>query len=149
MSFVLRLGLSFLTLFVACASAQTAADLSSKYPVVRAYEVRPGILMILEKRHQTPDKTDLGSTIPGRVVDQLIEELVPPDRRGQPANRWLNKESHIGGGVADTERDFENVSIRIIGSISNSCDSGNEVVIIHWKKRTCAVPKQAQRVKHP
>jgi hypothetical protein len=137
------------------ACGQTSGDLATKYPVVSAYEVRPGILMTakyaedgqaceitLEKRHQTPEKIDLGSTIPRERVKQLIDELVPASEKGQPTKRYLKgAESTIGGGVVDTESEFENVSIQIVGSTSESCDSGDEVVTIRWKKRTCAAPK--------
>lgn len=157
------LPLAFCLLVIASASGQTADDLASKYPVVSAYEVRPGILMTakyaadgqaceitLEKRHETPKKIDLGSTIPRDQIKQLIDELVPPSERGNPTKRYLkgDSESTIGGGVVDTESDYENVSIKIIGTTSSSCDSGDEVVTIRWKKRTCAAPQARAKLNH-
>jgi hypothetical protein len=41
------------------------------------------------------------------------------------------------GGVTHTERDFQSVLIEIDGTVSG----GDKIVMIHWKKRTCAVPK--------
>jgi hypothetical protein len=129
------------------ASGQTSDDLAAKYPVVSAYQVRPGILMtaryakngqvcemLLERRY-TSDQTDADSNIPGKVEDQLIDELAPKDERGSAISHWL-KNSFVAGGVTHTERDFENVLIEIDGTIV-----GDKIVIIHWKKRTCATVK--------
>src|SRR5580765_8652768 len=115
---------------------QSANDLTAKYPVVTAYEVRPGILMTakyaqdgqvcemgLETRHQTPKKIDLGSSIPRELVKQLIDELVPVAQRGKPTNQFTEKwgyTTNISGSLAISEADFENVSIEIDGNISNS-----------------------------
>ena len=144
---------AFCLALVVAAGGQTSDKLSVKYPLVQAYEVRPGILMtpkyaedgqvcemIVEKRHQTATTTDLGSTIPRDLVKELIDELVPPTERGRPTKRYLrgDSESTIAGGVENTDSDFENVAIRIVGSASLSCGAGDEVVIIQWKKRICA-----------
>jgi hypothetical protein len=130
------------------ANGQTSDNLAAKYPVIPAYKVRPGILMtakyagdgqvcemVLERRY-TPDQTDADSTIPGKVEDQLIDELAPTVERGPATSRWL-KNSYVAGGVTHTERDFENVLIEIDGTAS----AGDKVVVIHWKKRTCADAK--------
>src|SRR5262249_46747483 len=82
------------------ASGQTSEDLAAKYQVVAAYQVRPGILMtanyaedgqvcemVLERRY-TPDQTDADSTIPGKLEDQLIDELAPAAERGSATSRW-------------------------------------------------------------
>lgn len=167
MLFKLRVWLPFTLclMLTAFAFGQTPGELAAKYPVVSAYEVRPGILMtaryaadgqvcqmVLETRHyHRADEIDLGSTIPTKLEDRLIDELVPENERGKPTkSRWLNGD--VGGGVTYTKRDFENVSIEVHGSYSCrekksskgqlSCDTGgDEVVVIHWKKRTCATPK--------
>jgi len=143
-----------------CFWGQTAADISSKYPVVNAYEVRPGILlttkfandgqvceMVLEKRHKTVEKIDFGSTIPRELVQQLLNELVPVAERGKTTRRYLrgDSESTITGNVEITESEYENVSIEILGSLSPGA-SGDVVVAIHWKKRTCAAP--VENTKH-
>jgi hypothetical protein len=137
------------------AFGQTSNDLTAKYPVATVFEVRPGILMIpkyaengqvcemtLEKRHVTPTKTDLGSSMPRELVKQLIDELVPTAERGQPTKQFYkwDYETTIAGNTAFTQADFENVSIEIVGSVSPG-DSGDVVVVIHWKKRTCPTTK--------
>jgi hypothetical protein len=152
-----------LVMFAACAWGQTAADISAKYPVVNAYEVRPGILMttkyaedgqvcemVLEKRHKTVEKTDLGSTIPHEVVRQLLDELVPAVDRGKRTKRYLrgDSESTISGNIELTESEYENVSIEILGSLSPGA-SGDVVVTIDWKKRTCAAPQGTPAAMNP
>jgi hypothetical protein len=157
------LGLCLVVVFAASAWGQTAADISAKYPVVNAYEVRPGILMttkyagngqvcemVLEKRHKTVEKTDFGSTIPHELVRQLLDELVPTVDRGKTTKRYLrgDSESTISGNVEITESEYENVSIEILGSLSPGA-SGDMVVTIHWKKRTCAAPQATAAATKP
>lgn len=157
MSFKQYSALCLMAIFCAAAHGQTAADISNKYPVVNAYEVRPGILMTakyaedgqvcemtLEKRHKTPDKTDFGSTIPREVIKQLIDELAPASERGRPAKRYLRGESEstISGNIEITESEYENISIQILGSLSPT-EFGDVVAAIRWKKRTCATPQAA------
>lgn len=140
----------FLIVLIAVfASGQTSDNLAAKYPSISAYRVRPGLLMtarfagdgqvcemVLERRY-TPDQTDADSTIPSKLEDQLIDELVPTAERGSSATgRWLNN-SFVAGGVTHRERDFENVLIEIDGTVSG----GDKVIVIHWKKRTCADAK--------
>ena len=147
------LALSLVTMSGLLASGQTPADLSARYPAVSAYEVRPGILMTalysadgqvcqmtIERRHSTPKEKDidLSSTVSRKVIDQLTDELVPANERGQARSRWLDDDSYVAGGVSNVKRTFENVSIEIVGSTSQSCNGGDEVVIIRWTKRACA-----------
>jgi hypothetical protein len=151
---MIRSALRVCVVIAATASAlgQTSDDLAAKYPAVSAYEVRPRILMTarytrdgqvcelsLERRHTTPkDKEiDLGSNIPAKLVDELTEELVPASERGPETSRYLSPDSFVFGGISYTKKDFENISIEIHGSTSESCNGGEEVVIIRWRKRTC------------
>jgi hypothetical protein len=141
----------FFMLFLIVLSAlflngQTPNNLSAKYPTVAAYKVRPGILMtakyaedgqvcemVLERRYMQ-DQPDADSTIPSRLMDQLIDELAPTVDRGPAKRRWLGN-SFVAGGVTHVERDFENVLVEIDGTVSR----GDKIVVIRWKKRTCAV----------
>jgi hypothetical protein len=134
---------------------QSSDELAAKYPVVSAYQVRPGILMTakyaddgqvcemtIEKRHYSaPREVDLSSNIPRRLIDQLTDDLVPESERGPATSRYLSDDSYVAGGVSYIKRDFEKVSIEIHGSTSESCNGGDEVVVIRWKKRACVVPK--------
>jgi hypothetical protein len=139
--------------------AQTSGDLAAKYLAVSAYEVRPGVLMTvkyagdgqacemtLEKRHSTSkDKDiDIGSNIPAKVIDELSDELAPEADRGPATSRYLSPDSYVAGGVSYIKRDFQNVSIEVHGDTSTSCDGGEKVVIIRWKKGACADAAIAQ-----
>jgi|SRR5580698_5600112 hypothetical protein len=150
---LLTLAACFLILVTISANGQTSEDLGAKYPAVAAYEVRPGVLMTvkyaedgqacemtLEKRHSSSKDRDidLGSNIPGKVVDELTDELAPVVDRGPATGRYLSPDSYVAGGVSYTKRDFQNVSIEVHGDTSISCDGGEKVVVIRWKKRVCA-----------
>jgi hypothetical protein len=151
MQMLLKLSLILVALTVA-ASGQTATDLAGKYHPVSAYELRPGILMtakyaadgqiceaVIETRHyHPPNGIDLGSTIAESTEHELIDELVPPANRGKETSRWL-KNSYLQGGILHLEHDYENVLITTDGSEN----SGDEIVTIRWKKRTCADMKPA------
>lgn len=133
-------------LIAVSAWGQTADDLAIKYHSISAYEVRPGLLMtakyaedgqvcemVLQRRY-AEDQTDADSTIPRKLEEQLIDELVP--EKGPATSRWL-RNSFVAGGVTHTERDFANVLVVIDGTVSE----GDKVVTIRWKGRTCAAPK--------
>ena len=140
--------LSAMILTAFLSNGQSSDNLSARYAVVSAYQVRPGILMTAKyaedgqvcemvlQRHYTPDQTDADSTIPAKLEAELIEELAPAVTRGPAISRWL-KNSFVAGGVTHTERDFENIQVEIDGTVS----AGDKIVVIHWKKRTCAATK--------
>jgi hypothetical protein len=142
------LALCVMVIVVVSVRAQTSEDLAAKYPAVTGYEVRPGILMTAKyaedgqvcemvlERHYAPNQIDTNSTIPNKLEDQLIDELVPAIERGPVTSRWL-RNSFIAGGVSHIERDFVNVLIEIDGTASD----GDKIVMIHWKKRRCAAAK--------
>lgn len=158
------LPLTFCLIAVLAVDGQTSNELAAKFPRVSAYEVRPGILMtaryatdgqacemVLEARHYKTEQIDLGSTISRKLEDSLIDALAPENQRGKPTrSRWLSTD--VGGGVTYTRRDFENVQVDIYGAYCGyqsrsstkqiPCNtSGDEVVVIHWKKRRCTVVK--------
>jgi hypothetical protein len=132
-------------------SAQSVADLSAKYPVVQAFEVRPGILMtarydadgqvcemVLERRHTTKTGIDLGVSLTQEEVIKLVEELVPEVDRGKKLKGFYKSDSSItvNGSIVETEYPYENISIVFHGSVSDSC-AGDMVAIVKWRKRAC------------
>ncbi|HEY6347774.1 MAG TPA: hypothetical protein VI636_00040 [Candidatus Angelobacter sp.] len=149
---ILTMGkISLLSIALAISTAgQTATDLATKYHPVSAYELRPGILMtaryaddgqiceaVIETRHyHPPTGIDLRSTIAESTERELIDELAPPPIRGKETSRWL-KHSYLQGGILHLEHDYENVLIVTDGDQN----SGDEILTIHWKKRTCANSK--------
>jgi hypothetical protein len=155
--------LFLMTIFANCAWAQTAADISAKYPVVNAYDVHPGILMIakyandgqvceitLEKRRERSGRIIIdSSTISREIILQLIDELVPVAERGKPMKEYpLNMmfETFESGNLELTEAEFEKVHIAIAGSRSKNI-FGDVFVWITWKQRTCAAPPVLPTVK--
>jgi hypothetical protein len=151
---LMRLGvlICFVGLNILCPSGQTSSELGAKYPELRAYEVRPGILMraeyavdgqvcriTLEKYHATSKGVDLDSVIPTELTEQLIDEVAPSTERGKRLDsfgKW-GYESTISGNLLVKDASYENVSIEIAGTLS-TCRSGDMVVTVRWRKRTCA-----------
>lgn len=75
---------------------QTAADLSTKYPTVSSYEVRPGILatprytaegqvceMWIQKQNATRSGIRLDGYMSDELVKRVLDELVPLSIRGK------------------------------------------------------------------
>lgn len=90
--------------------------------------------MILQTNHHQPESIDMGSVIPKKVEDEVLEELVPTNIRGAES-KWLDPDSFVAGNAYELKKDYENVSIEKDGSLSDS--SGDGVIIIRWKNRGC------------
>lgn len=136
--------------------AKPESDRFSKYKVVEAYEIRPGILMMpryaedgqiceigLEKRHYTPELIDLDATLSRKEIDQLTDELVPVSERGPKSTDFPGGSliDEAGPGMTTTSM-YENVTISITSHvISTSRRHGTVVddvaVTIKWNKRKC------------
>ena len=145
-AFLLLLALAF----AAPSRSQTAADLSSKYPVVTSYEVRPGILMTpkytsdgqvcqmsFERRHATNSGLDLDSYISVKLVREIVDELAPPSVRGKSSGgqEWAGWGIGLGPGNTEGGAEFENVSVIAAGTAEPH--RGPIIVLITWKNRTC------------
>lgn len=121
------------------ASAQSATDLSTKYPALTAYEVRPGVLMMLsygpdahicemliEGRHatNTTAKTtiDFNSFLPPTLVKDLVDELAPPSVRGKPLEAYGNwvGSATVDGQFTMTKYSYENVTVDIYGLLAGA-----------------------------
>jgi len=133
-------------------------DLRSKYPRVESYEIRPGVMatptyaesgvlceVSIEKRHVNQDTVDLGSTIPRKVALEIIDELAPPYERGKATFQLAGFDymDVISGPMAVAMADYENVSVQIFRTRS---DSGDTAVIITWKN-TCESSQKSGRVR--
>jgi len=145
------LALCVMIILAASALGQTFSDLVAKYPVVTAYEARPGILLTakydaagqvceaaLEKRHLTARGVDLGSTIPNELTKQLVDEVIPVPQRGKrvgPFNKW-DYVTTISGNLIKKEALYEKVAIEINGTLATS-EPGDLVVTVRWKRSTC------------
>jgi len=142
--------ISALLMLGAVAAAQDANTLRGKYRPVHAFEVRPSVLMTakfaddgqvcelaLEKRHSQDKVVSLGSALPDKLIDEVLDEVVPESERGKP-NKNLFGLSEISGQSAVTIMDYENVEIRKLLSVSAGCDNGVQVVTVRWTRRRCS-----------
>ena len=121
----------------------------SKYRAVEAYEIRPGILVIptysnersvcevgIEKMHYSRNAIDLDSTLPPAVLDQIINELAPPDERGKRRSEQGRDAVDVDGPGITTSVEYENVSVRMFAN-ARATSEGDIVAIIRWKNRRC------------
>jgi hypothetical protein len=153
MSKIIGLVITITCLFLGSPEFQHA--MFSKYKVVEAYEVRPGILMMptfsrdgqlcevgLERLHYTPDKITLSSDLHREEIYRIIEELAPISTRGARAKNLLERGGlEIQGNALVETQEYENVSIRIY---SENSASGPRDIVAHdvvatiaWKHREC------------
>jgi hypothetical protein len=127
----------------------------SGYKTVEAYEIRPGILMMpryaddgqvceigLERRHYSPEKIRLDSSLSREEIDRIFEELVPTNERGPKKTAREGGDQILESGnslVASSE--YENVSIQIYSAVSSS--KKHEIVAddiaatLRWNNRKC------------
>jgi hypothetical protein len=132
------------------AAGQTQDQLASRFKKLVALEVRPGILafptfsrdgnvcrLTIQKMRPFESRdSDSGPMIPSALVDQLVNEVVPPTERGKPS-KYLSTESYISGGAAFIKQDYENVSVGIYGTSLVDKANGATLIIVTWRNRTC------------
>jgi hypothetical protein len=125
------------------------------YKAVEVYEIRPGILMMptyadngqiceigIEKRNYSLKLVRLDPSLSRKQIDEIFDELVPPNERG-PKSKDILGELLVYTGPSITETvDFENVSMQIFsetltGSKNRKFTIDNIVATIKWKNRTC------------
>ena len=132
-------------------SAQTAADLATKYgPAHQSYEIRPGIFltvkfaddgraceMSIEKRHLKASGTiDLDATIMSpEEMKSIVGELAPMNARGKE-NKFSGDMVIIGGG-GTTVYDYEHVRIVYFNNPGDGKYSGTVAIVIYWNDRGC------------
>jgi hypothetical protein len=124
----------------------------SKYKAVEAYEIRPGILMMpqyaedgqvceitVERTNAAAETINLTPTLPRNTVMELVDELAPVGERGRRTMDFgRDYISQYAGESVTTFAEWENVAVNIYGRASTPGVSGDVVVTIHWRKRTCA-----------
>jgi hypothetical protein len=111
-----------------------------RYKSVEAYEVRPGILMMprysetgqvceigLEKRHYSPERISLDSTLSREEIGQIADELAPAGDRGPKAAGFAGDLiSEVGPGIT-TVATYENLSIEIYSYVLPASKRGRIV----------------------
>ena len=148
------IGLAFAAMLL-LPSANPVHSTFVKYKAVEAYEIRPGILMMprysadgqvceigLEGRHYSSETIRLDPSLTRKEVDQIFEELVPPNERGaKPKGFERDLITQVGHGIT-TNIEFENVSFQIF-SQELPTSRRHEIAIsdiaatVHWKSRKC------------
>lgn len=147
------IGVAFAVLLLVAATP--VRERFEKYKAVEAYEIRPGVLMMprysgdgqvceiaLERLHYSPDTIRLDSSLKRKEIDQIFEELVPSDERGQRAKDFEGTLITQGGHSVSTNIDFENVAIQIVSEQLPASGKGeiaerDIVATIQWKHRAC------------
>jgi hypothetical protein len=126
----------------------------AKYKAVDAYEVRPGILMFprysedgrvceigLERRHYSPEKITLYSTLSREEIDAIVDELAPASERGPKSQNPLDDLMLVVGHGMTTFEKYENVTVEIESAVIANSKKKNTVdnvaAIIQWKHRKC------------
>jgi len=136
-------------------SANPVREAFSRYKVIEAYEIRPGILVMprysadgqlcevgLQRRLYSPGKVRLDASLSRKEIDQVFEELVPDDERGPRSKDFGGALITRAGHGITTTIDFQNVLIQFFSEeLSASKESevtgGDVVATIHWKNRQC------------
>jgi hypothetical protein len=143
------IGLALAVTFL-LASTNPIHEQFAKYKAVEAYEIRPGILMMprysddgqvceigLEKLHYSAEMIRLDSSMSRKEIDQIFEELAPPNERGRESNDSMGGLITRSGHSFRTYTDFENVSIQTVGEDLPKSVEDNIVATLHWKHRKC------------
>jgi hypothetical protein len=141
--------------------AQTSNELAAKYKKFAVYEVRPGIMMtasfgdngqvcemVLQQNRFSQRRADLGDTISPKLIDKLVDELVPAGERGaeikdDPKQSFVN--GFVSGNIYQVGYNYVNVSIYRLGGIFSACSPGEKLVIIRWKNGTCPQSSRESR----
>jgi hypothetical protein len=135
--------------------AKRQDDQFLKYKAVEAYEVRPGILLMprysengeiceigLERRHYSPEKIYLDSTLSREEIGQIADELAPANERGPKASGIEGAYTSIAGHGLTSVTEYENISIQIYGDVlphsrKNEIVANDIAATIKWKNRKC------------
>jgi hypothetical protein len=126
-----------------------------RYKLVEAYEIRPGILMMpryasngevcevgLEKRHYSPGLIRHGSDLSRKEIDEIADELAPPDERGAKSDILAGHELILTSGHGMTTiSEYEHLTIEIHAWVLQSNEKGSTIeqdaAVIRWKDRKC------------
>jgi len=133
--------------FAVPSRSQSDADLTSKYSIVKSFEVRPGILMTpkyaadgqvcemsFERQHATRSRVQLDSIISDKLANDIVDQLVPPSVRGKASNSsGMISTTGFGGTIS---YDYENVGVTFFIA-TDQPRPGTLAVVIAWKNRTC------------
>lgn len=147
--------LATLIMLITLNATATTQQRFEKYRKVEAYEVRPGILMMprytadgevceigLERLLYSPDRVRVYSDLSRVEIDQVLDELVPADERGERMKDSAYNQIVQSGNSLVTNIGYENVSIQIYGATSpsrhkNETTLSEVVAKVKWTHRVC------------
>jgi hypothetical protein len=126
----------------------------TKYKVVEAYEVQPGILAFptyaedgqvceigIERRHYSPEVIKLNPCLSREEIDKTVDDLAPTAVRGQKSDSPLNGVMVVAGRGRTTVVEYENITVQIenavIGVTRKERTVENVAAVIQWKNRKC------------
>ena len=131
---------SSVSLFIAAAGGQTAADLAKKYHHYEVYELKPEVQMtpkldssgmvcemLVEQAHFVTNGIAFSSRIDERNGFSIINDLVPASERGAKLNTL---EECMG--ICQTTYQYSNVAISIVS------DGDTRLIRIKWRNRSCS-----------
>jgi hypothetical protein len=147
-------------LAIAGSQLQSSTELSTRYPVITSYEVRPGILMTpkysadgqmcqmsIERQRATRSGIMMDSFISAELVKTIVDELVPHSERGPALHGSEDVVAVITTGLLNQSvHSYEKISYNVL-----SGPNRESVVVIKWKNRKCEADPQAlplQRYPH-
>jgi hypothetical protein len=136
---------------VSTAHAQSAEAFAQKYPAATFYEVRPGVFMTptlgsqgqvckmtVEKRRLNGTDLDSEALLSDELIQTLVDELAPAKLRGKELtdfNNWFD--SIIVSSLSISRTNYENASVEVWGTVSQSGHIQNCTLVIIWKKDGC------------
>ena len=132
------------------ATAQTESQLDQRYTRLKAYSVRPNILltvtvdrtgrvceMVLEPRRYSEKSIVLQSNLSEQETIGVIEELVSESERGKRLvgiGGWMK--SDLSGGFITTTYAYENITIQFHGTTRKQ-NLTSMVAVVTYQQRPC------------
>jgi hypothetical protein len=130
-------------LFSACPQKEAF----TKYKAIEAYEVQPGILAFpayneygmvceigIERRQYTQEKINLDPSLSPEEIDRIVDQLAPPEVRGQKSTDLPNDGALFLGPGRMTLVQYENVRVETFTKVTAGM---NVALVIQWKNRNC------------
>lgn len=132
--------------------ATPSSDRFRNYHAVKAYAIRPGIIMTpfyatngdlceisIEKRHYSDNRVDMDAAMPEEQIISMFDELVPEEERGGLKFN-LPPGSEMGEsdfGMLTTFIPYKNVTLLMDGKKDRPDRQKYIAAIISWNKQTC------------
>ena len=125
-----------------------------KYHAIKAYEIRPGIMMTpvyatsgdlckisIERRHYSDNRVDMDAAMSKEQIMSMFDELVPRKERGGPDGR-LPADTEISEsdlGMLAKSIPYKNVTFEMYGNKDRPERQKYIAAIISWNNQQCKV----------